>query len=391
MAVRRSAGGPARPGRRSWLRTRRRETRLGRPPWKNTPAYAALAGLLMVGGSEAAGTAIDHRETASPRPSGVEFGADGGSPLFLEPPPGFAGGAPAPPRTPGRHTAPGLPLPLVSGVPQSVLDAYRAAAGEVARTDPGCRLSVALLAAIGRVESSHAWGGHVDAAGTTLSPILGPRLDGSAGTAAIGDTDDGAYDSDSTWDRAVGPMQFIPSTWTSWAVDANGDGIASPHNVNDAALAAGRYLCADGRDLSTQDGLHSAILSYNHSGEYLSVVLGWMRIYAGSVVALPDDGGFDRSPPAEPAPRNRPRERREEPQRQPQPEERPRESRPEEPAAEPAPRPSPEASRDRELIQVPEPPRDGSEAVQETRRKVRDGLHDTVDTADDVGETLNTG
>ncbi|MGH3328345.1 MAG: lytic transglycosylase domain-containing protein [Streptomycetales bacterium] len=270
-----------------------------------------------------------------------------------------------------------------------MLDAYRAAAEEAARTDPGCRLSVALLAAIGRVESSHAWGGHVDGTGTTLSPILGPRLDGSAGTAAIRDTDDGAYDSDSTWDRAVGPMQFIPSTWTSWAVDANGDGTASPHNVNDAALAAAHYLCAGGRDLGTQDGLHSAILSYNHSGEYLSVVLGWMRIYAGSVVAVPDDGGFDGSRAAEPEPSHRSRERREEPQRQPQqPEESPRQSRPEQPEPEPSPRPSPEPSRDRDVIPAPAPAPEANEAVQETRRKVRDGLRDAVD---EVDQTLDTG
>lgn len=46
-------------------------------------------------------------------------------------------------------------------------------------------------------------------------------------------------------------MQFIPSTWsnggpdgTGWGADGNGDGKKDPHNVFDAALAAGGYLCA---------------------------------------------------------------------------------------------------------------------------------------------------
>jgi membrane-bound lytic murein transglycosylase B len=173
-------------------------------------------------------------------------------------------------------------------VPASVFAAYRHAEAELARTTPGCRLRWQLLAAIGQVESGQARGGRVTADGTTLTPILGPRLDGN-GFAAIGDSDGGAYDGDTAYDRAVGPMQFIPSTWAGWSADGNGDGQADPHNVYDAALAAGHYLCAGGRDLSDPDDLGAAILGYNHSRAYLRTVLAWYAYFLEGHRVVPDD------------------------------------------------------------------------------------------------------
>ncbi|MFI1680736.1 lytic transglycosylase domain-containing protein [Streptomyces sp. NPDC020607] len=177
-----------------------------------------------------------------------------------------------------------------SGVPSTVLTAYRRAETALATTDPGCRLPWQLLAAIGKVESGHARGGRVDADGTTRTPILGPVLNGS-GFARISDTDAGAYDGDATYDRAVGPMQFIPSTWASWGADGNDDGRADPNNIHDAALAAGRYLCAGDRDLATRAGLDRAVLSYNHSTAYLRTVLAWLDFYRRGVHAVPDGRG----------------------------------------------------------------------------------------------------
>lgn len=87
------------------------------------------------------------------------------------------------------------------------------------------------------MESGQARGGQVDASGTTTSKILGPALDGN-GFALIKDTDNGAYDGNSTYDQAVGPMQFIPSTWAWAGRDGNGDGKKDPNNIYDAALAA---------------------------------------------------------------------------------------------------------------------------------------------------------
>ncbi|MFF9350588.1 lytic murein transglycosylase [Streptomyces sp. NPDC014734] len=185
-----------------------------------------------------------------------------------------------------------------AGIPATVLAAYRKAEGVLGRTDPGCGLPWQLLAAIGKVESGHAAGGRVDVHGTTLTPILGPVLDG-AGFARIPDTDDGVYDGDRTYDRAVGPMQFIPSTWAHWGKDGNGDGRRDPNNVYDAALAAGYYLCAGARDLTVKADLDRAVLAYNHSDTYLRTVLSWLEFYREGVHPVADGKGVvPRSPGA---------------------------------------------------------------------------------------------
>src|SRR6185369_5793953 len=68
---------------------------------------------------------------------------------------------------------------------------------------------------------------------------------------------------------AVGWMQFMPSTWERWGVDANGDGVADPWNPEDAIYAAARYLAASG---GAQD-ISRAVLSYNHAQWYVDEVL----------------------------------------------------------------------------------------------------------------------
>ncbi|MEU5836564.1 lytic transglycosylase domain-containing protein [Streptomyces diacarni] len=177
-----------------------------------------------------------------------------------------------------------------SGIPASVLKAYKDAAKSLASRTPGCGLRWELLAGIGKVESGQARGGAVDKDGTTLRPILGPVLNG-AGFANIKDTDGGRWDGDTRYDRAVGPMQFIPSTWDRWGADGNGDGRKDPNNVYDAALAAGQYLCADGRDLSAKADLDRAILSYNNSDAYLRTVLAWFAYYREGTHSVPDTEG----------------------------------------------------------------------------------------------------
>ncbi|WP_229686742.1 lytic transglycosylase domain-containing protein [Longimycelium tulufanense] len=174
------------------------------------------------------------------------------------------------------------------GIPGIVLQAYQRADQTLARTRPGCGLHWSVLAGIGKIESGHAQGGRVDAHGTTLGRILGPVLAGGPGVAAIRDTDGGGLDGDTTWDRAVGPMQFIPSTWAIYGADGNGDGRADPNNVFDAALAAGNYLCAGGGDLRQSDQLAAAIFRYNHSDSYVRSVLAWARAYSAGVTPLPE-------------------------------------------------------------------------------------------------------
>jgi hypothetical protein len=172
-------------------------------------------------------------------------------------------------------------------LPASVFSAYRRAEARLASEAPGCHLRWQLLAAIGQVESGQARGGRVTADGTTVTPILGPRLDGGA-FALIRDSDGGAYDGDAVYDRAVGPMQFIPSTWARWGADGNGDGRSDPGNVFDAALAAGRYLCAGGRDLSDPADLDRAILGYNQSQAYLRTVRAWYAYFLAGHRVVPD-------------------------------------------------------------------------------------------------------
>ncbi|MEU0227543.1 lytic murein transglycosylase [Streptomyces sp. NPDC006284] len=185
-----------------------------------------------------------------------------------------------------------------SGIPGTVLRAYRAAEKSVGRTDPGCALPWELLAAIGKVESGQARGGAVDRHGTTLGRITGPALDGR-NFALILDSDGGVHDGDTVYDRAVGPMQFLPSTWARWGADGNGDGRDDPNNIFDAALAAGHYLCAGDRDLRRAADLDRAVLSYNHSRSYLALVRHWLDFYRGGVHAVPDGKGVvPRSPGA---------------------------------------------------------------------------------------------
>jgi membrane-bound lytic murein transglycosylase B len=149
-------------------------------------------------------------------------------------------------------------------------------------TQPGCHLSWATLAGIGRIESNHGrYGGvQLGSDGRPSKPIIGVPLDGSAGVKTITDTDGGRYDGDATHDRAVGPMQFIPSTWRKWTSDANLDGTGDPQQIDDAALAAGRYLCAGNRDLATAADWWTAVFSYNNSVPYGQKVFGLADGYA---------------------------------------------------------------------------------------------------------------
>jgi hypothetical protein len=89
--------------------------------------------------------------------------------------------------------------------------------------------------------------------GLSTPRIIGIPLNG-VGTELILDTDHGVLDGDRVYDRAVGPMQFIPSTWAQYATDGNGDGTADPFNIYDAAASAAKYLCDAGAVLRTRTG-----------------------------------------------------------------------------------------------------------------------------------------
>ncbi|MGW7526395.1 lytic transglycosylase domain-containing protein [Streptomyces sp. NPDC054783] len=220
-------------------------------------------------------------------PATSDGDATGNSPYYTDLPPL---NSPNPSPSPSATGTPVAQGDADAGIPATVLDAYKKAEAELRAAKPGCNLPWQLLAAIGKVESGQARGGRVDASGTTIGRILGPALDGN-GFALIKDTDHGVYDGNTEYDQAVGPMQFIPSTWAWAGRDGNGDGKKDPNNVYDAALAAGHYLCRNGWDLSREDGLHSAILSYNNSQDYLNTVLSWLEYYRKGTHSVPNGTG----------------------------------------------------------------------------------------------------
>jgi membrane-bound lytic murein transglycosylase B len=195
------------------------------------------------------------------------------------------------------HKAPPVPARLTewsagiadrTDIPARVVLAYGSAELKMRDVDPGCRISWATLAGLGRVESSHGeYGGtEVLADGTLSKPIVGVPLDGHEGVQAIEDTDDGVLDGDPVWDRAVGAMQFVPATWRKWGMRASGDGQdPDPQNIDDAALTSARYLCGKGGDLSGPAGWWRGVLAYNKSVSYGRKVFSGADAYARVNVA----------------------------------------------------------------------------------------------------------
>ncbi|MCW2577861.1 MAG: hypothetical protein JWR66_3891, partial [Modestobacter sp.] len=217
---------------------------------------------------------------------------------------------PAPgPDAPSRSTPPASGTGRASalaagGIPSVALEAYVRAA---AASPTSCHISWPLVAAIGRVESNHGRfaGAVLHADGRSTPPIIGIVLDG-VGTALIQDTDGGRLDGDPVYDRAVGPMQFIPSTWKAYAGDGDGDGRRDPFDIADAAAATAKYLCAAGGDLSSVAGQTRAVLAYNHSDSYVATVLTLAARYAGTppppLLPTPPAEPVPTVPPANPAP-----------------------------------------------------------------------------------------
>ena len=74
---------------------------------------------------------------------------------------------------------------------------------------------------------------------------------------------------------AVGWMQFMPSTWARWGIDANGDGVADPNNPVDAIFSAARYLAGCGG----QFDITRAVYCYNHATWYVNEVMGLASVY----------------------------------------------------------------------------------------------------------------
>lgn len=192
----------------------------------------------------------------------------------------------APGRTADEMRAWAEPIAEATGIPVTSLEAYGNAAEVQRQQYPECGISWTTLAGIAGVESKHGRhrGSDVQPNGDVAPPIRGMALDGTRGNWEIKDTDGGRLDGDTSYDRAMGPFQFIPETWARFGVDANGDGVADPDNIDDAALSAARYLCASaGGDMTTPEGWERAILTYNSSRPYLIRVRDHANAYALNV------------------------------------------------------------------------------------------------------------
>jgi membrane-bound lytic murein transglycosylase B len=223
--------------------------------------------------------------TAPVPPSAPSVTAPTTAPVHLPDPDGRAVHNPASPSQPGSDRT----STHASGIPQVALTAYQRSAAVINAADPSCRLDWSLLGAIGQVESDHGQvgGSRLNGHGVAHPAIIGPRLDGRHGTSLVRDTDAGRLDGDRRFDRAVGPMQFLPSTWAAVAVDGDGDGRRDVQDINDAALGSAVYLCADHDDLATKAGKRAALLRYNHSHAYVTSVLAIAHALHTSSQVLP--------------------------------------------------------------------------------------------------------
>jgi len=258
-----------------------------RPPrrWRRLALdLAAIAGAFGLIVAVIGGLAIGAAQRASSSPGeSYPVAADGPGAIAARPTgPTPTATATATAAAPSQRVDPAWARRVASatGIPIRALRAYASAALQVRTEQPRCGLGWNTVAAIGAIESGHGThdGARLLASGRSEPAIRGPVLDGSAG-AAIRDTDHGRLDGIATWDRAVGPLQFIPSTWRRWGADGNGDGTADPDQVDDAALTAARYLCASG-SVAAPSAWRAAVFSYNHSAAYVDRVAALANQYA---------------------------------------------------------------------------------------------------------------
>lgn len=193
----------------------------------------------------------------------------------------------APGRTSDKLSFWAEPIAEATGIPEAAVRAYGNAELIAQQAWPQCNVRWNTIAGIGWVETRHGTytgrlfeGAQIEEDGVVRPKIIGIPLDGSPGVAEIPDTDGGKYDGDTEYDRAVGPMQFIPDSWQRYGLDASGDGYADPHHIDDAALATANHLCDQNRDMSTAQGWSEAVFSYNRSEDYMIKVRDAAASYA---------------------------------------------------------------------------------------------------------------
>ena len=207
--------------------------------------------------------------------------------VLLAPAPGPASAQPPPDLVPALYGSITASTAALDEIPEDLLVLYRQAG-----TESDCGLPWPVLAGVADVASDHGRVGNSERQtdGTLYPAIIGAALDGQQGRRHIVDTDDGLWDDDSTWDRAVGLFQFIPATWRVYASDGNGDGVRDPQNIWDQAMATAAHLCAEGG--AEPATLGQAIASYYASIAFVDPVLSAALRYAEPIApstARPDE------------------------------------------------------------------------------------------------------
>ncbi len=164
----------------------------------------------------------------------------------------------------------------IEDVPDEATAAYQRAETVIGAARPKCHLEWTVLAAVGRVESDHGRvdGGTLGTGGKVNPARFGAVLNGKHGRQKVRDTDAGTMDGQRRWDRAMGPLNFLPSTWNVVGVDSDGDGRRDPQDIDDASLAAAVVLCGRSLDLATTDGLAEALKHFNRARGYARAVAG---------------------------------------------------------------------------------------------------------------------
>lgn len=152
-------------------------------------------------------------------------------------------------------------------IPERALVGYANGELTLRKEQPSCHLSWVTLAGIGKASSDHGRyrGDTLNANGGTTKPLGSVPLQGAAGEAAS--------------QQRSGPMQLSPQEWKR--------GTGSIQDIDDAAVAAGRSLCANGTDLQAGMGWWKAIAGYRDSDLFRQQVLGNAQLYATLSLAPP--------------------------------------------------------------------------------------------------------
>lgn len=178
-------------------------------------------------------------------------------------------------------------LAEIGGMSIEAATAYIEGAKRAQELVPGCAVDPLFLAGFGKVESGHgtANGASIQPDGMVLPKILGPPLDGSGVGGNVTPIRNrlpadkrSLYGVNGAYDQAVGPMQFLGSTFGGLQPPPDFDGdpstIPTPHSYYDATLGAAILLCNAGDGLQDEASMRKGAFSYNRSSSYVEKVMG---------------------------------------------------------------------------------------------------------------------